>query len=401
MKSAPPAALRIVSFCSFLFYTAFLSSQTPVWEKTSFPDSNYVYFISAIGDKTFAGSSQGLFVSGNEGSQWKNLTSAYGISSVNDLLLQDSVYYLSSWASKVWKSTDLVIWESVGDSLPAYVTSLEYFDDKLYASTSNSVYRLNPSTGTWKLDGLKVGISHNDYIGDMMIGPDSTLYASGCDYLYYKAGGNWQVIDTSYTYCGVKIRNDGSNIFVNTSGSGIQKYGSSGLDISETIIANTLDPYSWSASDFAFNAGEMVVTSQNRLYNQTLDSSEVVCDDLLTSVAFGFDNIFVGTQKRGIWKKGWPFLQGEGSDRNAAVPKASSLGFDLSPTPSEGGIVAKIWMSEDQPAQFTVFDATGKMVLDQKINSSLDLDIRLSVPGLYMAMLSNGKQKFTKRIIIQ
>lgn len=389
----------LFSFALFVFSNQ-LSAQTTVWEKTSFPDSNYIYFISTVGDKIFAGSSLGLFVSSDEGATWQNLTQLYAISSVNDLIFQDGIYYLSSWVNKVWKSTDLATWESLGEGLPQYVTSVVYFEGNLYASTSNSVYALNPTTMAWEWDSLPVNISHNDYILDLAV-YNAALYASGCDYLYTKGGGLWQVIDTSYNFCGVRIRDDGSNIFVNTTGSGIQKYDPMGLGITETIIADAQDPYSWSAAEFIFHEGQMLVASQYALYYHTLDSSEVVCGDLLTSMALNLDNIFVGTHKSGIWKKGWQFLQQEGGDRGTTGTKSNNLQFDLSPTPSEGKIVAMIRMEEEQPAQFTVFDATGKIILDKKVSTSLELEIRLATPGLYMAVLSNGKEKLTKRVIIQ
>jgi hypothetical protein len=393
--------MRFIFLLHLFLLAGHLPAQTNEWQKTSFPDSNYVYCIFNLEDKTFAGSFQGLFISEDKGESWQNLTLNYTIGSVNDLLYVDGIYYLSSWATGVWMSSNLSTWEPVSDGLPKYVTALEYFDGRLFAATSNSVFWLNPSTKSWKSDSLKLSISHNDYILDLAKQGNTVLYAAGCDYLYQKTNGVWQVMDTSYQFCGVGIRDDADNIFVNTTGSGIQKYGLTGSGITETILPNPQEPSSWSVADFAFFDGEMMIISQHSIYYKAQDTSEVVCGDLLTTLTIDSNNIFVGTQGAGIWKKGALFLKQNGIDRNVASSKAPNIQFDLLPTPSEGQILAKIRMDEGQTGLFSVFDATGKMILNKKINNSLDLEFHLAFPGLYMSMFTSGKMKVTKRIIIQ
>jgi hypothetical protein len=383
--------------------TAFLSSQTSTWEKTSFPDGNHVNFIKIIDQKIFVGSFEGLFLSEDAGTSWQNLTQNYPIVSVNDILATDDQYYLSAWSGGVWYSNNLITWESLSEGLPGYTTSLEVYDGNIYASSSYGVYQLNPDNGKWEQENLRIEIPHNKYIFDLYAGADSaTLYASGCDYLYKKNGEIWLVVDTSYNYCGVKILESSTGICVNTTGSGTQKFNLDGVGISETIVPVPQDSSSWSPSDFAIYEEEMFITTKNLLYYHSLDSVETVCEDLLSAISLGLNNMYVGTQRLGVWRKAIPFYRPESDSRKDNNQHTDNhISLALSPSPSPEFVTAKIQTDGMYPAWFTVYDATGRIILTQEFSSTTDYIFSLNAPGIYLAVLSNGLDKRAKRIVIQ
>jgi len=225
------------------------------------------------------------------------------------------------------------------------------------------VYVLNGATGFWESDSLQVKNIHNEYILDLKA-HDGALYAAGCDYLYKKTTGQWTVIDTNYQYCGNKILEAGTQVFLGTTGSGIQKFDSLDTGVEGSIIVDPQDSLSMSPADAAFFENELYVLSRSSIYYYNLDTSEIVCDDILTSIAFGFGNVFVGTSTKGIWKRG---LAGIPRDSDLKISNAKGIALEVYPTPSEGKLLATYRVQKEHPARLALFDATGKTVLVKDI----------------------------------
>lgn len=380
----------------FLLLGDTLASQSLAWEQTSFPNNNYVYFITILGNKIFVGSHEGLYLSADEGLSWQNLTGS-SMQAVNSFIYRDGVYYIGSWVHGVHQSFDLAAWKSVGAGLPQTVTSIEFFDGQLYAGTPNSVYVLSTETGFWKQDSLKVKNIHNEYVLALKT-HDGALYAAGCDYLYYKEAGQWAVVDTNYQYCGNKILDAGAQVFLSTTGGGIQKFDSPDTGVVGNIIADPQDSLSMSPADVAFFENELYVLCRSSIYYYNLDSSEIVCDDMLSSIAFGTGNVFVGTSAKGIWKKGLAGIPRAADLKNSS---AKEIALEVWPTPSEGKLLATYQVQKEHPARLTLFDATGRTALVKDIVDSGSHEIYLATPGVYLAVLTNGDKKLVKKVIVQ
>jgi Secretion system C-terminal sorting domain len=369
------------------------------WQQTSFPLDNFVYFITAQNDKLFAGSHNGLFSSSDAGDTWQQRTPE-AVTGVNTLIFKDGYYYIAAWSGGVYRSADLSIWETIGEGLPPMVSSIAFYNNELYAATLNSVYKLHAASNKWESDKLWIKTIHNKTIFDLKT-YNGDLYAAGCNYFYKKTGDNaWIALDTSYQFCAVKILQAGLNLMLNNTGNGVHKWSPNTDSIEQSIVIDPQDPYSQNASDIVYQNNELYVLSDTKIYAFNAATAEHVCDNRLTALTFAENNAFVGTHNQGIWKKAWPQLL-QPDDRAATPSKNTNLQLEIYPSPAADRFVANCQIDKEHSARIAIFDLTGKLVYQEPVFASGDLSLRLPVPGVYMALLTNGEKRVIKKVVIQ
>ena len=125
----------------------------------------------------------------------------------------------------------------------------------------------------------------------------------------------------------------------------------------------------------------------------------MVCDDILSSIEIAYNNIFVGTRQKGIWKRYWDKHERPNAEDRSAI--APTLDFEVYPTPSNGQMMANFKLQGNATGYLMILDEAGRMILEQHVPGSGNQPIFLLESGTYLAVLTDGKQKIAKKIIVQ
>ncbi len=90
-----------------------------------------------------------------------------------------------------------------------------------------------------------------------------------------------------------------------------------------------------------------------------------------------------------------------------AVPSAAHEGFMVLPNPSRSGALTLRLMAQEEcdPGSLRLLDATGRVMLEQRIENEKDRDITLNVralpTGMYMVQVFCGDRAFSRKVVIE
>ncbi len=364
------------------------------WLKTSFMDSNKVNFLQQFGDTIFAGTLKGLFSTIDEGVTWDTLNTLHYLSSLTKF---GNKYYASSYMYGIQSSSDLLTWNNVTSKDPLIISCTLGSHSGLYIGTSRGVFILDTINQVWLQDSLKNKCIHNDYIWQLHQF-ENIIYAIGSNFTYAMDVGDsiWHPVPGKYDYEGLRSKFLHDTLMISTSGDGIYirptnedtifKYTGHEKLIKESFVPD----FDSLGNDIIFLSGDKIKLSDS--------ISDNICNSLLTALLVTSDQIYVGTDSLGIWKLAV-------SD---SLLVRSSPDFTLSvlPNPSSGEI--RIFTRLEPMSKFALYiiNSQGTQLYRENIQTNKNPEDKiiyqvLDIPGIYYVIIDSGRNKLTKKIIIQ
>ena len=280
------------------------------WIRTSGPPGGYVYSLIVKGDNIFAGTSDGIFLSTNNGSSWqcKGLTSAR----ISSFAIRGNNLFAGTQYGVYLSSNDGTDWALVNNGLiSTYISSIVSDGPKVYAGTNGYGVFVSTNNGTlWKQ--VNNGLTSPRINSLLISGNNIFACTDGEVFLSTNNGTFWNPVAGLYGLC---LAQSGSIIYIGTVGDGVYLSTNNGTSWTKSGLSN-IRIYSLIAyGNYVFagtetngiycstDSGGNWTLSQEGVYNTSANSFAVIDSFLFAGTdwqGFSFQQIMERAGSKGI-----------------------------------------------------------------------------------------------------
>lgn len=356
--------------------TALLHAQDVEWKKMGGPIASDGYMTSNITvvatdskGNIYAGSDDGIFVSGNNGQSWSSMISGSQDPKVYAIAIDtnDDIYVGMKSGVFVRRNGESG-WNDLSDQLPSATVYALTIDGNgyLYAMTMAALYRSVDKGASWDVVGD--GITHEfNYWPLLAVGSDGRIYASNDFRLFQSLDKGLHFTKVANVgFVSMLNLNDASMMVIATSAEESIVYRSSGGGSFGKVIlpfgSYTMGPLAkdsrgwiYAGSTFFGGAGDLFV-SQNR----GVDWSKIPFGTSVSAMLITKENyIFIGTKSSGIYRS-LRATAGVGDDRSD--DRSATLRADVHPNPSGGACTISYALNAVEYVTLKIHDARGNEI---------------------------------------
>ena len=356
----------------------FLSKNSgDTWTKVNTGFSQFttsVFALGISGSKVFAGTYFGLYVSANNGTNWKKIdTLDYTLSlAMNGANIFATNTNRNSGISGVFVSRDSgVNWMSYNLGLPTNVIpiSLVIKESTIFVGTSSGIYSSPIGSPSWVSTNL--GIPGGTTIASLVTNGTNIFagtYNNGI-FLSTNNGASWSQVNI-----GLQIINTTFTSFV-FSGSSILAAGENRSGGGGGIFLSTNNGAKWSA----INTG---LPTNTNVY----------------SLAISGANIFAGTSGNGVFKRGL-----------SEITSSSELSEDenlfIYPNPNQGRFTISLKSDKTKSIEILCKNLLGQSVFSKEYILSngylkTELDLPTIIKGLYIIQVRSNDKSISRKVTI-
>ncbi len=379
-----------------LFYFLLLSIFTSLysqnaWTQTSFPikgnGQDCVYSMTEIDKNIFVGSTQGLFISKDEGISWKHINPE--IFSVNHILQHNNIYYILTTNGQLYTTPDFESFTDFRLPMVQHAFDLYAKNDEIFVATSGGIYVMDLSLQEWSAEPIEGGNESFTEILSFTSFKD-ILYAVGCGHIYKRIDKKWYIVPSQLDDCGLQLMHTEDRLMLNTSGQGIMVANPEDSSDVSYIIVDPNEPYCYHLSSLYLDGTAPYAMSTNYLYDINNKVQEYICDSRLSAMLTSNGKVYIGTSDKGVWIK-------EYNNTNARNSDLPSIIAYPNPVLNEN---VTIELSGDVfPNNVYVYDTNGRKVLSMLSNKSATFNIRLENAGLYRAVIKSANHTLYQTIV--
>lgn len=406
----------------FLFFSNYSFCQ---WQQTNLPTTNEITCLDTSGINLFAGNSEGLFLTTNNGESWAvtGLTdiavSSLAINGINIFAVTNMGISLSTNNGANWTSVY---------TNPTYtnldISAIATNNNNIVAGTNGTagdVYLSTNNGNTWKT----ILNTYNSYkqtwvsINCIAIS-DSNIFAGTAGFGIFNTTDNGNVWNPN-TYSNTIIPSpyisalaiSDTNIFAEAEnmgqGGGLflsTNNGFSWTSINKGLTDSTGDTYSTSVTSFAFNGknifvgtlgGGVFLSTNNGGNWNTVNNG--LTDLEIYSLAISKTYLYAGTSATGVWKRAISDITGV----NGLEVNNYELKVKFYPNPTANYIIIENKNNNTNKYILTLRNIEGQEIFNEKIEFTNDykLDLTNLINGLYLLSLQNDKENYINKIVIQ
>ena len=190
--------MKLINNIFVLLLLVFVSHQTKAqWIQTQGPFTHWTGEIYMSGTTIYAGTSNGFYLSSNNGTSWTQMNTGLGNKWVHAILKVGNNLFCGTDDGIYLSTNGGVLWTNVQPGV--MVTDLEVMGTNLFAGTQSGVYLSTNNGTTWNLSNTGLG---NTYIYSMFA--DGTTIWAGTGLFPYKStnnGATWTLQDNGLVPC--------------------------------------------------------------------------------------------------------------------------------------------------------------------------------------------------------
>jgi photosystem II stability/assembly factor-like uncharacterized protein len=359
---------------------------TPV--NTGLPNTytNGIGNLAVNGNSLFVGTSQGMYMSGDNGNTW----SLFALSGYSVGQISFSGPKIFALASGIRLSQDNgSTWSNVTNGVTNMVTVMSS-GSVTYVGTQGGMAISSNNGASWNYPSGITGCIFSFFAAN------NTVFAGGCSAIYSStnSGTSWSYSYSEITNCFTALNN---NIFAGTF-NGIymsSDNGNSWTAKNNGIMPDHITALVSSGSDiFAGGNGSGVFYSSNNGDSWTINNAGLT-DTYIWSLAICGSYIFAETLSQGVFRR--PLGEFVGIHEFSDKP----FPFVLFPNPNNGSF--KITLNQPTEGNLKLYNSIGEKVHEQKINGNEhEINIDKPVPGLYECTLEMKNGTILRnRVIIE
>ncbi len=401
----------VITFLQIVFIIAPLYKVTSQWNISADLNGGSINAITADDNLIYAGTStQGIFRSDNQGSNWTRINSGLG----NSLLIQtmslegDHVYAGTSSGGFFYSVNNGNDWIQSNQGISQQnIRAIITDADTVYAGCYFAgVFRSVNNGSNWSRFALGEGdllfaLFKNE--NNFLIGLYGGIYRSTNN------GANWFISQTGITDINIRsivqkgnklyCATYGGGVFVSVNSGGLWTPVSSGLS---DLRINTLSTYGNELFAGTYSKGIYHLENSTDIW---IPVNQGMTDTTITSIAFQNNNIFAASVSGKIWKRPLPEIL---TDLNESVNQ-TPINFELFqnyPNPFNPGTSISFSISERTHLSLKVFDGLGKElteiysgVLSEGIYSKF-WNAEIYPAGVYYYRLESGTQAVTRKMLL-
>lgn len=392
---------KLVLFCISVVFVMNAFSQ---WQQsgTNVVGQSSVFLVD--GNKLYSGSGMGggLYVSEDNGVNWTKLGGS-AISTTYALAVKGSKIYLGNEYG-VYISTDngqTFTASNTGLSSTYYtVTALLVDGSTIFAGTTNGLYVSTDDGALWTITSL------SKYVRSMMkVGTDiyAGTYSDGV-YISSDNGSTWtQVVNgmsKTTTYSPIfSMANIDNTIFAALKGTGVYKSTDKGA--TWTLANGTMTKDIWGIAVSGTNlfaggdyVGVYLSTDKGTTWtavNTGLPETYTLMPTVYTLVVA---NQTLFAQSSYVWKRP---LSEMITVQNTPVVETVLPRVSISPNPASKTIT----INDESISSISIFNTSGQLLLEKKINDGEEVSIESIPPGLYMVKLQGTTSVSDVKLLVQ
>ncbi len=368
---------------AFISLVSFANAQ---WQQTSLNSSDVLCFATK-GDTTFAGTTDGMYLSSNNGNTWVAVNTGLTHDTVGALAISGIHIFAGTENGGVYLSSNNGgLWTAVNTGLPSRtsILALDIKMDTVFAGTYGSGVYLSLNNGSsW--DSVNTGLPSNSYAYALAIKGDTIfagIYGIGA-FISSNNGSSWVADDAGLT----------SNISCfNISGNNIFAGGDQGVFLSSIHVPLWTDesngiPSNPNVTSLAINGnyifagtdGGGVFMSSNYGSNWAAWNAGFT-DTYIMSLAISGTNIYAGTGMNGVWKRS---LSGLGIEE---INNASNI--KVYPNPTSNNLIIEFPLE----AIIEITNIQGQLVKTiAATGNKTNIDVSALPSGVYVVQVKSEK----------
>ncbi len=387
----------LISILIIAQYSLVIVNCSAQWQHTNNSiDGKYIASMASRGNKVFAGTSDGLYMSIDKGAQWKAINHGLPKKEIWALAAADTNMIVGTWGGGLFlsNSTDTV-WTYSGVN-NASIDDILVNDTNIFVGCYGEGIFLSTDGGkNWKktINGLSDNYVHT------IVRSKTNLVAGTANGIFLSTnnGQNWKSIDSgiinSTDIRGMIIKD--TSIFAGTSGAGIYKSEDSGVSW-DSISTGPSYSVVWcfaisGANIFAGTyGGGVFLSSDNGLHwreiNQGFTNSDYVLSVMSICISEGY--VYVGTKTGGVWKRALSEILG--IDELGPSTSLRMTELEVYPNPANQLIIINYQLTIKSNTTLKIYDLMGIEVDESGPSTSLRMT-ELGIKGEHSIQYDTGK----------